>query len=604
MPPPAPISVLLVEDSASDAQRVREALAGLEAEIALAHVDTLAAALDRLRREPAEVVLLDLGLPDSDGFATLEALQAAVPEVAVVVLTGLADESLAVAALQRGAQDYLPKRECTARVLLRVIRYTRERRRAESALLTREQRYRSLVAATSQMVWTVDPDGAAVEDSPSWRAYTGQSREEYRGHGWTSAIHPDDRERTLEAWREAAAAKGPYRIEHRVRAADGGYGDFVTRGVPLLARDGGIREWISVGIDVTRQVQLEQQLRQAQKMEAVGRLAGGIAHDFNNLLTSILGYTVLLATRLAADETSCRDLFEVQKAGERAAALTRKLLAFSRQQVLQPQLLDLPEVVAESAQRLERLLGEAVALEISARVPVGRVRADRGQLEQVLLDLAQNARDAMPAGGALRIEIAEVELAAADVAEHPEVPVGRYALLSVADTGGGMDGEVLSHLFEPFFTTKEVGKGTGLGLATVHGIVRQSEGHVTVESVAGHGTTFRIYLPLAEEPWRAGAAAPAAPAAEESETILLVDDEAGVRRLARLVLEKRGYRVLEAGSAAAAMDLVGSHPGRLDLVLTDAVMPGLSGRSLLAHVASARPEARGVLMSGYSAEEV
>ncbi|HVF62257.1 MAG TPA: response regulator [Thermoanaerobaculia bacterium] len=486
MPPPAPIPVLLVEDSASDAQRVREALAGLEAQIALAHVETLAAALERLRREPAEVVLLDLGLPDSDGFATLEALQAAAPEVAVVVLTGLADESSAVAVLQRGAQDYLPKRECTARVLQRVIRYTCERRRAESALLA-------------------------------------------------------------------------------------------------------------------RQMQLEEQLREAQKMEAVGRLAGGVAHDFNNLLTAILGYTSLLAARFAADETACRELHEVQKAGERAATLTRQLLAFSRRQVLQPQTLDLREVVAEAAKRLGRLLGEGVELEIAARLPV-KAKADRGQLEQVLVDLAQNARDAMPAGGTLRIEIAEIDLAAAGAAERPAVKPGRYALLSVSDTGAGMDGEVLSHLFEPFFTTKGVGQGTGLGLATVYGIVRQSGGHVTVESAPGRGTTFRIYLPLVEEPGAAAAAPPQT--AEEFETILLVDDEPSVRRLARLVLEKRGYRVLEAESAAAAMDLAGAHSGRLDLVLTDAVMPGLSGRSLLAHMASARPEARGVLMSGYSAEEV
>jgi two-component system, cell cycle sensor histidine kinase and response regulator CckA len=487
MPPPNAIPVLLVEDSASDARRVREALAGLEAEIALAHVETLAAALERLRCEPAEVVLLDLGLPDSDGFATLEALQAAAPEVAVVVLTGLADQSIAVAALQRGAQDYLPKGDCTGRVLQRVIRYTRERRRAETALLARE-------------------------------------------------------------------------------------------------------------------LQLEQQLRRAQQMEVVGRLAGGIAHDFNNLLTAILGYTGLLAVRFASDEAACRELREVQKAGERAATLTRQLLAFSRRQVLQLELLDLREVAAETAKRLGRLLGESVALEVSIRAPVG-VKADRGQLEQVLVELALNARDAMPAGGTLRIEVAQVELGAADATAQPEVPPGRYALLSVADTGSGMDGEVLRHLFEPFFTTKEVGQGTGLGLATVYGIVRQSGGRVTAESAPGCGTTFRIYLPLVEQPDQAAAASPAPPV-EESETILLVDDEAPVRRLARLVLEKGGYRVLEAGSGAAAMDLLGSHSGRLDLVLTDAVMPGLSGRSLLAQVASARPEARGVLMSGYSAEEV
>jgi two-component system, cell cycle sensor histidine kinase and response regulator CckA len=357
--------------------------------------------------------------------------------------------------------------------------------------------------------------------------------------------------------------------------------------------------------DITERKHLEQQLRQSQKMEAIGKLAGGVAHDFNNLLTAILGYSELTLRQLEEHKPLVKNIEEVLKAGRRAMALTNQLLAFSRRQVLQPQLLDLNAVVRNMHRLLRRLIGEHIELVTVFGAGLGAVRADLIQFEQVLLNLAVNARDAMPEGGKLVIETANVELDQAYAHRHAEVSPGSYVLLAVSDTGHGIDKHQQSHIFEPFFTTKEVGKGTGLGLSTVYGIVKQSGGSISVCSEAGQGATFKVYLPRVKE--RVEAVEPVAVPAGATrgwETVLLVEDEEVVRNMVRDILTSHGYRVLEAQHGGEALELALQHPGRIDLLLTDVIMPQMGGRQLARRLASARPLLRVLYMSGYTDDSI
>lgn len=357
----------------------------------------------------------------------------------------------------------------------------------------------------------------------------------------------------------------------------------------------------TVARDITERKQLEEQLRQSQKMEAVGRLAGGVAHDFNNLLTVINGYSELMLSTLG-DHGELRSMLEeVHKAGERAAGLTRQLLAFSRQQILQPKLLDLNEVVTELVKMLQRVIGEDVELVLKPGASVSKIEADPGQIEQVLVNLAVNARDAMPTGGRLTIETRSETLQAGIARDGAEICAGAYVLLNVSDTGCGMSADVLAHIFEPFFTTKEQGKGTGLGLPTVYGIVQQSGGHIEVDTVVGKGTTFRVYLPAAAATCSASDEdATKRPAPRGKETILLVEDEEGVRGLTQLMLQQLGYNVLAAANAEQALTLSRRSEQKVDLLLTDVVMPGRSGRALAEQLQGESPSLRVLYMSGYT----
>jgi PAS domain S-box-containing protein len=358
-------------------------------------------------------------------------------------------------------------------------------------------------------------------------------------------------------------------------------------------------------LELAERKQLEEQLRQSQKMEAVGQLAGGVAHDFNNLLTIITGHTQLLLEHLTPGNGLRGYVTEIQKAGDRAASLTRQLLAFSRQQVLQPQVLDLNSIVANIHKLLRRLIGEDIDLVAVPRNDLGRVKADPGQLEQVIMNLAVNARDAMPQGGKLTIETANVDLDETYARGHVGVTPGPYVMLAVSDTGIGMDAATRAHMFEPFFTTKEKGKGTGLGLATIYGIVKQSGGNVWVYSELGRGTTFKIYLPRVEEALKPIERSSARHGVGRgSETVLIVEDEGAVRSLVRGVLEENGYTVLEAGGGEEALVISARHAGRIDLILTDVVMPHMSGRELAERLASLRPEAKVLYMSGYTDDAI
>ncbi|HEX9084392.1 MAG TPA: ATP-binding protein, partial [Gemmatimonadaceae bacterium] len=361
---------------------------------------------------------------------------------------------------------------------------------------------------------------------------------------------------------------------------------------------------VGISQDVTERHTLEEQFQQAQKMEAIGRLAGGVAHDFNNLLTAILGYCELLLTDSAPDDQRRPDIAEIQKAGRSAAELTRQLLAFSRKQIIEPTLLDLNEIVAGLRPMLGRLIGEDITVQLGLVPGRALVKADRGQLEQVIMNLVVNARDAMPNGGTLTIETANVELDESYAKTRVSVKSGEYVMLTVSDTGTGMTPEIQARLFEPFFSTKEVGKGTGLGLATVHGAVARSGGFVNVYSEVGMGTSFKVYLPRADATEIVvDAPAPVTRSPDKTQTVLVVEDAEGLRELTRRLLEKLGYVVLVAANAGEALRRFEENPA-IDVLLTDVVMPGASGPELSRQLVQRRPGLKVIYMSGYTDEAI
>lgn len=436
--------------------------------------------------------------------------------------------------------------------------------------------------------------------SPAFEKVWGRSSGDvYRNCDWlVDAVHVEDRDRFI-AFSEKRRSE-PVEEFYRIVRPDGSVRWIHDRA--FLVRDRESKPYRVAGIaeDITAQRELEEKFRQAHKMEAVGRLAGGIAHDFNNILTGILGYSSVL---LEADASGpIRDAANaILRSGQRAASLTAQLLAFSRKQRLEPQVLDLNLIVADIKRMLLRVIGEQIDLITILQPGLGRVEADPHQIEQVIMNLAVNARDAMPNGGKLIIETRDVRVTPRQAEREPAIGPGTYVMLSVSDSGVGMDEETLKRVFEPFFTTKEVGKGTGLGLAMVYGTVEQSKGHILVDSRKGCGTTFRIYLPLTGKAYEAAEVSEErSEAVRGTETILLAEDEPMVRDLARTILEHYGYRVLDARNCQAALALAGRHSGPVDLLITDLVMPGMNGYQLAERLVGLRPETKVIYMSGHS----
>jgi two-component system, cell cycle sensor histidine kinase and response regulator CckA len=470
-------------------------------------------------------------------------------------------------------------------------------KKAEEALRASEERYRSMFEHSRDGLYFFDLDSRRIlESNPAFRKMMGYTGDELRGRLIYEIILGD--RASVDANLERLRSERLISIgERQYRRRDGKPLAVEIEGVRI--EEGGRVLILAVVHDLADRHALVEQLRQAQKMEAIGRLAGGIAHDFNNLLTAILGYSdLVLDSDPPADVRE--SVGEIRKAGERAASLTKQLLAFSRKQVLKPKILDLNAVLAETDSMLRRLLGEDVTFVAERDPHLWRVQADPDQIQQVLLNLAVNARDAMPEGGVLRVATRNVSLTAGDLKEVPNVAEGAYVLLEVSDTGQGMDSETLSRAFEPFFTTKERGKGTGLGLSTVYGIVKQSGGYIHIESEPGKGTRVLVYLARAY-----GAADFPSDAGKQAlprggnETILLVEDEESVRRLASLLLERSGYRLLVASSAEEALQTARAFAGEIDLLLTDVVLPGLNGRRLADLLRVERPRTKVVFASGY-----
>jgi len=582
------VRILLVEDNPIDArmllQMTRESSAG---RFHLELADRLDTALARLAQEQFDLVLLDLSLPDARGLDTVTGVHAHAPKIPIVVLTSLDDEVTATKALRAGAQDYLIKGRVGGDLLVRSVRYACERARAVEALERREEHYRSLTENSLDLVSIVNTDGTIRYASPSHERILGYFIDELVGENVFGFVHPDDQPRVRAA---AKQGDGPLSVEYRIRHKDGSFRTLESFGRDLshLAGVGGI---VVNSRDVTERKRLEEQLHHSQRIEAMGRLAGGVAHDFNNLLMVISGHSQMLLDSMLPGDPSRDDLEQIAKAAQRATDLTRQLLAFSRRQAVKPTLLSLNLLVQHAERMLRRVLGENIKLTTKLATGLQSVYADPGQLEQVILNLALNARDAMPQGGILTIATANVKLA--------EPKPGYYVELSVVDTGAGIDQDVLPHVFDPFFTTKE--HGTGLGLSTSYGIVKQAGGEIEVESKPGAGSTFRIYLPALEKTAEQQEPAPEAAPLSGTETILLVEDEEGVRRVLESMLKRSGYRVLASSSTSEAVTLAQQHGGSIHLLITDIVMPGVSGVSVADELSRRHPEMRVLYVSGHEA---
>ena len=476
---------------------------------------------------------------------------------------------------------------------------------AQGELIRREReageaRYRRLVETAHEGVWTVDRDQRTSYVNPRMAAMLGYTPDEMIGRSLFDFMHDDGREeakRRVEKGRRGIADAQEVQLRHRDGTKLWG---FISTS-PILDECGSYTGSLAMVMDMTEHRKLQTHLRQAQKIEAVGQLAGGVAHDFNNLLTVIKGFTTFLLEDLPQDDPRRGDVRGIDEASDRAATLTRQLLAFSRRQILEPRLLDLNDIVGQFGKMIRRLVPADIEITTTLAPDLRLVEVDPGQVEQVLMNLAVNARDAMPDGGKLMIETSNAELDEAYAGTHVPVVPGQYVLLTVSDTGHGMDNETQARVFEPFFTTKEKGKGAGLGLPTVYGIVKQSGGYVWVYSEPGQGTTVRVYLPRASiTTTTANGAATSAPKRRGAETILLVEDEASVRGVARRALDRHGYTVIEAMTGADALQICERSSESIDLIISDLVMPEMGGRELAAEVRARHPHVRMLFMSGYT----
>jgi len=651
---------LVVDDKEENCEYLGALLRGHGYQVAVARHG--AEALTLARQQPPDVVISDLLMPVMDGYTLLRhwKLDDRLTTVPFVVYTATyterEDEALA---LELGADAFVlkpiepealmerilqvesrPTVKVTARpqgetgilreynqTLIRkleqktiqleeanvALKADLEARQAmEAALRESEASFRTLTEAMPQLVWMARADGGIIFTNRRWAEHTGQSVAESRDDGWLRAFHADDRARVSDEWKRAVASGDAYSLEARVLRVDGAATTCLVRALSMRDTEGRVTRWFGTCTDVQelkdteeRLRRTEEQLQHAQKVEAVGRLAGGVAHDFNNLLCVILTYASFLLDDISEREPFYEEVSEIQRAGERAVALTRQLLAYSRRHPVQPHVIEPGRTVAEMQPMLRRLLGDDVDLVLAAAPPFGRVMADGGQLEQVVMNLAVNARDAMPRGGRLVVELTNVVVGAGEADRHGGAAPGGYVKLSVTDNGTGMDPATQSRIFDPFFTTKERGHGTGLGLSTVFGIVKQSGGHVAVTSQPGRGTRFDVYLPRTDQVTEQMASAGAASALpveslRGTESVLLVEDDDQVRQALRLILERNGYDVVDARSGGEALLLSEKTSRELHLLVTDIVMLHMSGPELAARLKRTRPAMRVLYLSGYA----
>ena len=604
---PATLRALVVEDCPADAELVLSGLRRAGMRLSFDLVDTPEGFRERLEKAEYDFILSDYNLGTWTATDALEILRNSGNDIPLIVVTGTLGDEEAVKCIKQGAADFVLK-DRLQRLPFAVSRALADRAQRQEAARLNIQIHRA--KTEWERTFDVVPDPIVVIDSESCirranraaGAMVGMEIRELIGKRCYEVLHKTA-EPPPNCPHQRLLASGK---QERADSHEAWLGKFFeSTAAPLRDSQGPLSGCVHVLHDITERRRLEEQYRQAQKMEAVGRLAGGVAHDFNNLLTAITGYSELLLARLQEEDTLRRYVEEVKKAGDRAASLTRQLLTFSRQQGLEPRVLDLNSVVANVDKMLRRVIGEDIEL-VTILVPdLGPVKADPGQLEQVMLNLAVNSRDAMPQGGKLTIETANVELAEASSHRHGELSPGKYVVLAVSDSGCGMTEETQAHIFEPFFTTKDQGKGTGLGLAMVYGIVKQSGGSVWVYSEVGRGTTFKVYLPQVNEKVTAQVPRPPPPVLTRGwETILLVEDEEPVRSLVRSVLEAGGYVVLEARHGEDALVVAEMHKGPIQLLVTDVVMPEMSGPELAEHLAPFHREMKVLYMSGYTEDAI
>jgi len=606
------INVLLIEDNAVDAALVEGMLKHDENGIfALKRVATLEEGMRSLSLGFGnQVILLDLGLPDASGLQTLRRIMPHAQDASVVVITGRQDEELGIAALREGAHDYLIKGHVDGRQLRRILRYAIERHKIQNKLRAEverrqlsEQRYQLLSDTAPMGILLTDAAGKIIDANAQALRMFSYGREELIGE--TIEILLPERLRDSHRAHHSGFIKNlqarPMGVgmELSARRKDGTEFPVEIGLGPMVTKEG-VRVSTTI-VDITERKQIEEQLRLSRRMEAIGKLAGGVAHDFNNLLGVILGSADAVLEKLPPEHPARRKLEVITQAGCSAADLTRQLLAFARQQMLQPRVINLKELIERTEVLLRRLIGENIQFAISLEPTLGQVKADPGQIEQVLINLAVNARDAMPQGGHLRIEARNVQLDDSYKQTHSPVNPGPYVMITVEDSGCGMNRETQARIFDPFFTTKELGKGTGLGLATVYGIVKQSEGYIWVYSEPSKGTIFKVYLRRADE-----SAQPTKPDALDTtllrgcETILLVEDSESLRDMVREYLKSMGYTVLEAASGQDALQQAKGFDATIHLLLTDVVMPEMGGPELAGQLGTLRPGIKVIFTSGYS----
>jgi len=603
-----PIRALLVEDNPCDAELVLLALRRSGLEVEWQRVDS-EPDYERALAQEWDIILSDYEMPQFNGLRALELLKKYPARPPFILISGTIGEEVAVKAMKDGAADYLLK-DRMARLgpavehALEQSRLSREREQAGQALRESMERYSTLFENARDAIFEMAPDGTFISVNPYSEKISGWKFDEWKERNFLHLLHPEDVALATSVFEKVLAGETPPVFELRIQKKDGGNAVVELTVCPRL-QNGGVTSILGIGRDVTERKKLEQQLLQSQKMEAIGQLAGGVAHDFNNILTVIQIHASELLTGTLTDEETMISSQEIADAAERAAALTRQLLIFSRKQIIQASPTDLNDVVTNMARMLRRILGEDVELHASCAPHLPLVHADVGMLEQILLNLAVNSRDAMPGGGRLEITTATGEISPREATTSSGgVKAGPYVSVSVADNGSGIPPEILPHIFEPFYTTKEVGKGTGLGLATVYGIVDQHGGWIDVASVPGRGTTFRICLPSIQ-----AGATPAASTTETprliggTETILLVEDEKNLRSLASNILERCGYTVLTAAKGKEALQIWQDCKQDIHLLFTDMVMPdAMTGRQLATRLTEDRPDLKIIYSSGYSAD--
>jgi len=608
---PASLRILHLEDSTNDCDLVEATAKAAGLDCDFTHATTREEFVGALQRYKFDVILADFNLPGYDGASALAQVRELQADTPFILVSGTIGEERAVAILKGGATDYVMK-SGLARLVPAIRRAVLEsaermaRSEAETALRQSEERFREMTEKICEMFWIASVDGQQIHYvSPAyeqiWKIPLAQLQA--RPACWLEQVWTEDRPRLTRA-RESLAQGMAYNIEYRILQPGGACRWIEERGYPVRGALGVVERMVGVALDITERKQLEEQLHQSQKIDAIGQLAGGIAHDFSNVLTVINGYSNLLLDNHELPPAVAESLKHIYVAGGRAANLTRQLLIFSRKSQANHQLIDLNEVVDAVTAMLKRMIGENIRLELDLAHPLPRILADASMLEQVLMNLVVNARDAMPRGGSLVVSTGSCETTEADRARNSLARPGPHVWLSVRDTGCGIAPEVLPRIFEPFFTTKEEGKGTGLGLANVLSIAKQHQGWVEAESTPGEGTLFRIFLPVADEQLAdTPASAETRRVAGGKEVVLLVEDDEPVRAYARTVLQMHGYKVLEAVSGIDALEVWKRHRDRIALLVTDLVMPDeMTGLELSEKLRAERPGLKVLFSSGYNPE--
>ncbi|HYL86446.1 MAG TPA: PAS domain S-box protein [Candidatus Angelobacter sp.] len=595
--------ILLVENDPAQAEHLSATLEDAVDVFQVVHARSLEAGLAVLCTESIDALLLEEGALE-DGVASVGKIHARFESLPIVVIVPREKENLRKSFLQAGASDVLGNADLGGTLLKKAIKYAVGRGQSESLLRQSEERFQELFENAKDIIFTLDLEGNFKSLNKSAEEVMGWSREEVQSINLKKIVAPEHLNLCKQLMSHLLNEEQLQQFEINLLRKDGK--KVVLEACARLIHSEGKKKGIQgIARDVTERRNLEHMVRQSQKLDAIGRLSGGLAHDFNNLLCVISGHAELLTEQLSPEDPSIRNVAQIKKAADSASSLVRQLLAFSRKQVFHPQILDLNGVVAETEKLLGRLIGEHVEFCMALQPTLGRVCVDPVQIEQVIVNLVLNARDAMAQGGKLTLETRNVDVDKDSRSRHAIIPAGKYVVLAVTDNGSGMDEETQNRIFEPFYTTKEPGKGTGLGLSTVYGIVKQSGGSVAVCSEPGQGTTFRVYLPRVDATAAVKLSGESAQEREKgTETILLVENSEPLRALAKEFLRSSGYAVLDAENGRDAIRIAKAFGGQIHLLLTDVIMPGMGGKQLAEQFATLRPATKVLYMSGYSDEGI